>query len=92
MGSSDLESECPICFNERSERLYVTPCCRQPIHTSCYNECVHRFHECPMCLDRYVIIDIPVKDTSHRCSCIVGIIAVVIFMGGMIYLGIKCTF
>jgi hypothetical protein len=83
------DSECPICFNERSERLSVTPCCRQTIHKSCYRECIHRFHECPMCLERYVIIDIPVKDNSNRCTLIGSIAALIVFTGGMIYMGIK---
>ena len=77
--------ECPICFDVVQEDT-TTPCCSGPIHRACLHECLNRYHTCPLCRERYHIVEVPIEQVIDRTTKI-GLFLTV-FMGA----GIASTF
>jgi hypothetical protein len=45
----DCENNCPICFNNMDDELFLTSCCKNFIHYKCIFACFIRFMLCPLC-------------------------------------------
>jgi len=47
--SHNCENNCPICFNNMDDELFLTSCCKNFIHYKCIFSCFIRFMICPLC-------------------------------------------
>lgn len=77
--------ECPICFDSVQENT-TTPCCSAHIHRACLHQCLNMYHTCPLCRERYHIVEVPAEHFIDRPTKI-GLFLTA-FMGA----GIAATF
>ena len=56
--------ECPICTEELNEPFFETDCCKQALHSMCFDKCVKLNSRCPFC--RTVIISITINPIANN--------------------------